>query len=370
MSARRVSLGLVMLCAITCACGDDNPEKPGPPALSFALQPPIPLGSTLWRSIASVDFNHDGNADLAACSSESNLVYVTLGRGDGTFQSPRRIPVAEIDVTAGDFDGDGNLDLATSRLAQGVTFLYGRGDGNFDVISSGFHYLDQFTGSAGDFNGDGIDDYAGQASDSVAVVLGNSSRAHTRVVSYLIPRAGGYGEGVAADIDGDSHVDYAVGNQANHANVYYGNGDGSFQSQATPSDAGWDMGMCSIRPRGGTAGRDLAIAHNIGDVVGVLRRVSGAFVAEVTYPLGTSLTDVGAGDLDMNGVEDLVVCGLDTNSIMVLRGYNDGTYAAAKPFHVGGPAQSLAVVDVNNDGLPDVAVVGFREMYVLLNTTK
>jgi len=39
-----------------------------------------------------------------------------------------------------------------------VDFLYGRGDGNFDVVSLGVHYLDQLTQCVGDFDGDGIDD--------------------------------------------------------------------------------------------------------------------------------------------------------------------------------------------------------------------
>ena len=129
------------------------------------------------------------------------------------------------------------------------------------------------------------------------------------------------------------------------------------------------MGMCSISRPGGP-GRDLAIAHNIGDKVGVLRRVSGAFAGEVTYPTGTSITDVGAGDFNQDGMEDLVVCGLDTNSVQILRGRTDGTFDGGKPFNVGAEAQSLTVVDVNNDGQLDIGVAGFRNMYVLLNTTK
>ena len=371
MSPRRISLGLITLSAITCACGDDNPQKPpGPGSLSFALQPTIPVGSTLWKSIASGDFNHDGNADLATASSESALVYVVLGHGDGTFETPRRVSVSENGVTAGDFDHDGNLDLATSRLD--IAFLYGHGDGTFDVTLLGVHYLDQFTSSVGDFNGDGIDDYVGQYEDSVIVVLGNSSRAHTRIVSYLPTRVDPYGEGVATDIDGNGHVDYATGNlgSSNHANVYYGNGDGTFQPRATPPDSGWDMGVCSISRPGGGPGRDLAIAHNIGDKVGVLRWVGGTFAGEVTYPTGTSLTDVGSGDFNLDGREDLVVCGLDTNSIQILRGRTDGTFDGGKPFNVGAEAQSLAVVDVNNDGRLDICVAGFRNMYVLLNTSQ
>jgi hypothetical protein len=367
-----LTLSLLALAALISACGDDNPEKPSGPTLSFALQPAVPLGSIPWRTIATGDFDHDGNADLATCSSESSLIYVALGHGDGTFQIPRRVPVAGADVTAGDFDHDGNLDLAAGRLVQGTAFLYGRGDGDFDLVSLGVPIMDQRTPSAGDFNGDGIDDYVGQCLDSVAVVLGNSGRVHTRVVSYLPPRAGVYGEGVATDIDGDGRADYAVGNwsSANHVSVYYGNGDGTFQAQATPSDAGWDLGVCSIRRLGGGVGRDLAIAHNIGETAGVVRRVTGAFVPEATYPAGPSPTDVGAADFNMDGVEDLVVASYDNNSAAILLGRTDGTFGSAVHFNIGSSPQCLAVADVNNDGRPDLAVVGIRAFYILLNTSK
>lgn len=367
-----LTLCLVTLAALTCACGDDNPVRPSGPILSFALQPAVPLGSIPWPTIATGDFDHDGNTDLATCSSESALVYVALGRGDGTFQIPRRVPVGGVDVTAGDFDHDGNMDLAAGRLGQGTAFLYGRGDGDFEVVSLGVPYMEQRTPSANDFDGDGIDDYVGQCRDSVAVVLGNSGRIHTRIVSYLPPRSGAYGKGVAADLDGDGRADYAVGNlsSANHVSVYYGNGDGTFQPQTTPSDAGWDIGICSIRRPGGGVGRDLAIAHNVGDTAGVIRRTTGAFVAEVTYPVGASPADVGAGDFDMNGVEDLAVPSYDDNSVAILLGRTDGTFGHAVPFNAGGSPQCLAISDVNNDGLPDLAVVGLRAFYILLNTNK
>ena len=130
------------------------------------------------------------------------------------------------------------------------------------------------------------------------------------------------------------------------------------------------MGLCSISRPGGGVGRDLAIAHNIGGTAGVVRRAAGAFVAEVTYPAGSSPVDVGAGDFDRNGVDDLAVASADDNSVAILLGRPDGSFGYAVQYNAGSLPQALAVVDVNNDGRLDLAVVGLRALYVLLNTTK
>lgn len=385
MNSRLPVLAALVL-AFAVGCSEDNPAKPQGATrrtLSFALQPGIPLTSIPHTTITSQDFNKDGVMDLATSSSESALVYVTLGRGDGTFPVPNRIPLpagssTALNVVAGDWDKDTSQDIAlnTQGLPSMQTiYLFGRGDGSFDLTPiPNVPWMAQSTPAMGDFNGDGIDDYIGQRWDSVAVVLGDPNRAHGRLLSYVAPGPTGTGVtgGIAADFDGNGLVDYAIGGLAttNHVSVYYGNGDGTVQSPITPADAGWDQGACSIRRPDGLSGRDLAVAHSQAGAVGVLRRVSGTFVAEVTYLAGADPRDVGAGDFDADGIEDLIVASYGNNSAAVLLGRSDGTFDAAVHFNSGNSPYRLDVADLNNDGLPDVALVSLRAIYVLLNTSQ
>jgi len=115
-------------------------------------------GSTFASGITAVvaDFNKDGKLDIAtgiqtAGATIQGMIQVSLGNGDGTFQSALSVPNVN-SVTSpmllGDFNGDGNLDLATGG------FIYtGEGDGTFPASQGSTTALPYVL--AGDFNGDG-----------------------------------------------------------------------------------------------------------------------------------------------------------------------------------------------------------------------
>ena len=65
------------------------------------------------------DFNGDGQTDLAVANSARNDVSVLLGNGDGTFQTQVTYAVgSEPDaLVTGDFNGDGRTDLAVANSA-------------------------------------------------------------------------------------------------------------------------------------------------------------------------------------------------------------------------------------------------------------
>jgi N-acetylneuraminic acid mutarotase len=133
---------------------------------------------TYPTSIATADFNGDGNLDLAITS--RNLVTVLLGNGDGTFQySPALAvsvsPVNPVSIAAGDFNGDGIPDLAvTDGNSSSVLILTGNGDGTFQVGSSYAVGSGPIGMVAADLNGDGNLDLAtvNSKADTVSVLLG------------------------------------------------------------------------------------------------------------------------------------------------------------------------------------------------------
>jgi hypothetical protein len=114
-------------------------------------------------SLAAGSFRGNGIIDLAvATNSAFGGIEVLLGKGDGTFQPA--VPYDTLNnangVVVGDFNNDGNLDLAVSTASAGSTFgfvtiLPGLGNGSFGPGVTLTSAPLPYGIVAADFNGDG-----------------------------------------------------------------------------------------------------------------------------------------------------------------------------------------------------------------------
>jgi hypothetical protein len=80
------------------------------------------------------------------------------------------------------------------------------------------------------------------------------------------------------------------------------------------------------------------------------------FSTPFTYPVGGTPISVAVGDLDSNGITDVVTANRDNNSVSVLLGNGDGTLRTVGSFSVTGGPDSVALGDFNGDGKLDVTV--------------
>jgi hypothetical protein len=120
--------------------------------------------------IAVGDLNGDGKLDLILPGKQAT--WVMLGNGDGTFQPPLIMDFTGAELIGGnpivaDFNGDGIADLA--MLGAGASVALGNGDGTFSTPWNFALGNTPFWLAAGDFNGDGkldlvdVSEYTGYA---------------------------------------------------------------------------------------------------------------------------------------------------------------------------------------------------------------
>jgi hypothetical protein len=290
---------------------------------TFQLQVPSVV-DYVPQSMVAGDFNSDGHLDLAitlsdCCYPSGYEVSMLLGNGDGSFQ-PQIIYPVQFSPTfpvAGDFDGDGHLDLAFfdpgdfyGKFGIGVTLLTGNGDGTFqphDTLRFGPSGSGGYSSiSASDFNGDGHLDLAAlTANKTLSVLLGNGDDTFRPAVSYAV--GSGAQAIVSGDFNDDGRVDLAVLNGGDDTvSVLQGNGDGTFRPQV------------------------------------ILNTASGGQMV--------------SGDFNGDGHLDLVVVGSSSRTVTVLLGYGDATFTASEDLATARHDTPVAA-DVQNTGSEDTLLV-------------
>jgi hypothetical protein len=205
------------------------------------------------------------------------------------------------------------------------------------------------------------------------------------VYSVAGPQVGGAGmlSVVTGDFNGDGILDFATAgfycaNPSGDAiTVYLGDGHGGFQAPMV-FPAGQCVGnIASGRVRGNAAPEDLVVVnvgYNATGVAVVLGNGDGTFQAPIVIPFPNTPAGAAIADIDGDGKADLIVVGAtdgqtaDTlNNIAVLKGHGDGTFDP--PVYLPGIPflQGVRVADVNNDGKPDLILRTTDEIAVSIN---
>src|SRR5580704_17689344 len=305
-------------------------------------------GGVYAFSVAVGDFNGDGNADLAIvneCSENncnSGTVSVLLGNGDGTFQAAKSFSSGGYEafaVATADVNKDGKADLivangcqSTSQCANGVVgVLLGNGDGTFQ--------------SAKTYASGGV------VASSVAI----------------------------ADVNRDGNPDLLVANQCLNSNctsggvsVLLGKGNGTFQTAQSYATGGLAAVSVAVGHFNGAKKIDLVVANECqssgscnGSVGILLGNGNGTFKPAQSYgSRGATAVSVATGDFNGDGKNDLVVANqcpssgsCSNGNVGVLLGNGDGTFQPAQTYASGGNnTAAVAVSDLTGNGQMDLVL--------------
>jgi PKD repeat protein len=338
-----------------------------------------PLGRPLFNArtylagegpfdIATDDVDGDGAPDVLVVDNLQSAVTSLLGQGEGSLEFVGSFGVGSgpWDIALADFDGDGAVDVAMAETNPGqVAVLFGRGDGSFG--DSALYTVGSWTRAvaAGDVDGDGDQDLVAAASllDKVFVLLGDGAGGFTTGASYTM--TGLNPEALAlALIDGDAILDIVamdVGSskvQGQDITVLLGNGDGTFEFATGFTPPGYVLhNAMALADYDADGTLDIAASRRSPDSVYIATgQGDGSFVmgVNVLLPVGASPRDIATGDLNGDGLLDLVTADYGTDSVSVLPGEGAGAFEYGRSYGVGSRPNAVAIVDADGDGRLDV----------------
>lgn len=274
--------------------------------------------------IESAHLDKDGELDLAVANHIASTVSIFLGNGDGSFKFFRdyQVGTGPLCFTIVDLDKDGNLDLAVvNDFSDEITLMWGQGDGSFikgnALRDERLENLKSVT--FGDFDRDGNPDLAAVAMDSgtMGIFLGSGQRDFPR--RWLFPAGPSPYVLRRADLDRDGKDDlivarrngltlllgWATGVQAFHPPVFL--------------ETGGTISSVSLLDLDGDEDLDLAVTDRGGNRASVLiGRGERSFEPPLSFDVGAGPSSVLGLDVNNDGRLDLVTTDQEGGTVTVL----------------------------------------------------
>jgi hypothetical protein len=340
-------------------------------------------GNQRAADVIALDANADGRLDVIASATTVSLqpgkIAVLLNRGNRSFAAELNIPLGQSlsAATAGDLDGDGDLDVAASlrvyvfgppEFGQ-LAVVENQGGDSFATMER-LPLLDYDPRSVemADIDGDG-------RLDILTVNAGLSQRSPGSISRFL-NRGGGTFERArnligaegprdlaVGDLDGDGAVDLVTANSPSGrlgpplVTVFRNLGGGDFAGPLFLTAARYpeSVALADLDLDGRI---DIATVNfDYGrETVSVFLNQGESFAPAVTFPAAYYAMAIAAGDLDGDGYPELATANVAQSFVSVFTNRGDGSFAASLEVPAGNGAAAVTIADLDGNGAADILV--------------
>ena len=377
-----LALAVFILIAVMIGCYNSSKKK----AAAFNIKT-INVGKGAG-SVEAADFNKDGFPDLAVANLDDSSVTILLGDGKGNFNEAKGSPFFANrfpnDITIADFNKDDNLDLGIANTeAKFLTILLGNGKGQFNQATQSPYPVHSRPHSHGivaaDFNGDGNLDLATDdwGENKILVIFGDGKLNFDNETFYDVGNRP-YQRLRTADVNHDGKPDIVTTNlEGNNATVLLGDGNGKFhQPDGSPfacGDAPFGVAIGDVNGDGNT---DMAIVNSptitaesagkdglwilLGDGKGNFSTMKGS-----PFKTGKSPSRIAIGDLNNDSINDIAVTNYNDKSITVFY-MNKKTVTNTKTIATGNKPNGIAIQDMNGDGKNDIILSNYLDNNIMI----
>ena len=327
-----------------------------------------PVGDGLsWPTeVAAGEFNGDGIIDLviAGVWTGGGDFTVLLGTGRGAF-SPAVVygDSRFLSVATGDFDEDGLSDFAlgTDTGGSGVVIELNNGDGTFDEVP--IPTAPSASVAVADVDANGDLDVVAMTLMGVAVMRGDGDGGFADPAVYGTG-IGGYGKVATGDINGDGRDDVVTA-VTQGVGVLLAKPDGTLEAPRTTAVLPCCSMGFAVGDLNGDARDDVAATYAFDPSMSVFLAGADGTLGPPASTAFSGSSNVAMGDANRDGKRDLALSSF-TGSVGLMFGRGNGTFDPLLRLPGGGQFSRPSAIDVNADGYDDLVMGDYRSNAVIV----